>query len=65
MFKLGLHPLKEVCQTDFSEVSFSVREWNMMINTCDILKPFAEATGLAQSDKSVTISFVIPTVLHF
>ena len=59
-----LHPLNEVCQDDFSEVSFSVREWNMMIDTCDILKPFAEATDLTQSDKSVTISFVVPTVLH-
>ena len=58
-----LNSLNEVCQDDFSEVSFSLREWNMMIDICTILKPFAEATDLTQSDKSVTISFVVPTVL--
>ena len=63
IIKLGLHSLNEVCQDDFSEVSFSGREWNMMIDVCDILKPFAEATDLTQGDKSVTISFVVPTVL--
>ena len=36
--KLGLHPLNEVWQDDFSEISFSLREWTMMIDTCDILK---------------------------
>ena len=56
--------MNKVRQSDFSEVSFSVREWDMMIDTCDILKPFAKATDLTQSDKSVTISFVVPTALH-
>ena len=63
ILKLGLHPLNEECQDDFSEVSFSVREWNMMVETRDILQPFAEATDLTQSDKTVTISFVVPTIL--
>ena len=35
-----------------------------MIDTCDILKPFAEAIDLTQSDKFVTINCVAPTVLH-
>ena len=55
--------MNQVCQDDFSEVSFSVREWNMMVVACDILQPFTKATYLTQSDKAVTISFVVQTVL--
>ena len=60
---LGLDPLNEVCRDDFPEVSFSGREWNKMIDVCDILSPFAEATDLTQGNNSVTVSFVVPTVL--
>ena len=35
----------------------------MMYETCDILRPFAEATDLTRSNKGVTISFVVPSVL--
>ena len=35
----------------------------MMIDVCDILRPLAEATDLTQGDNSVTVSFVVPTVL--
>ena len=35
----------------------------MMIDVCDILRRFGEATDLTPGDKSVTISFVVPTGL--
>lgn len=45
------------------ELSFSAREWNLMKELLDILKPFGEATDLTQGENVVTISFVLPSVL--
>ncbi|CAL8254805.1 unnamed protein product [Boreogadus saida] len=45
------------------ELSFSVREWNLMKELLDVLKPFGEATDLTQGENVVTISSVLPSVL--
>ena len=34
-----------------------------MIEVCDVLKPFGDATDIAQGNKTVSINFVIPTIL--
>ncbi|XP_024908564.1 zinc finger BED domain-containing protein 4-like [Cynoglossus semilaevis] len=44
------------------ELSFTAREWNLLKELVDILKPFGEATDLTQGEK-VTISAVVPSVL--
>ncbi|CAL9699779.1 unnamed protein product [Knipowitschia caucasica] len=45
------------------ELCFTPREWNLLKELVDILKPFVEATDLTQGDKVVTISAVVPSVL--
>lgn len=45
------------------ELSFTPREWNLLQELVDILKPFGEATDLTQGEKVVTISAVVPSVL--
>ncbi|TRY65965.1 hypothetical protein DNTS_034103, partial [Danionella cerebrum] len=45
------------------ELSFSQREWNLLKELVDILKPFGEATDLTQGEKVITISAVVPSVL--
>ena len=45
------------------ELSFTPREWNLLKELVDILKPFGEATDLTQGEKVVTISAVVPSVL--
>lgn len=45
------------------ELSFTPREWNLLKELVDILKPFGEATDLTQGDKVITISAVVPSVL--
>ncbi|XP_017275587.1 sialate O-acetylesterase isoform X2 [Kryptolebias marmoratus] len=42
---------------------FTIREWNLLKEMVDILKPFEEATDLTQGEKIVTISAVFPSVL--
>uniref|UniRef100_A0A3B5PR42 HAT C-terminal dimerisation domain-containing protein n=1 Tax=Xiphophorus maculatus TaxID=8083 RepID=A0A3B5PR42_XIPMA len=42
---------------------FTIREWNLLKEMVDILKPFEEATDLTQGEKIVTISAVVPSVL--
>ena len=59
----NLSALTEVCGNGFSEVVFAAREWNLLIEICDVLKPFADATDLTQGDKCVTISSVTLTIL--
>ncbi|XP_078021628.1 zinc finger BED domain-containing protein 4-like [Epinephelus lanceolatus] len=58
---------QELCNvaqvTGHNELVFSVREWNMMKELCDVLQPFAEATDLTQGEKIVTVSSVLPCVL--
>uniref|UniRef100_A0A3B5R8K2 HAT C-terminal dimerisation domain-containing protein n=1 Tax=Xiphophorus maculatus TaxID=8083 RepID=A0A3B5R8K2_XIPMA len=44
---------------------FTIREWNLLKEMVDILKPFEEATDLTQGEKIVTISAVVPSVLSF
>ncbi|KAI7808688.1 hypothetical protein IRJ41_011592 [Triplophysa rosa] len=44
------------------ELSFTPREWNLLKELVDILKPFGEATDLTQGEKVVTISAVVPSV---
>jgi len=45
------------------ELSFTPREWNLLKEMVDILKPFGEATDLTQGEKVITISAVVPSVL--
>ena len=45
------------------ELLFTPREWNLLKELVDILKPFGEATDLTQGEKVVTISAVVPSVL--
>ncbi|KAI7789863.1 hypothetical protein IRJ41_023943 [Triplophysa rosa] len=45
------------------ELSFTPREWNLLKELVDILKPFGEATDLTQGEKVVTISAVVPSFL--
>ncbi|KAI7799123.1 hypothetical protein IRJ41_019299 [Triplophysa rosa] len=45
------------------ELSFTPREWNLLKELVDILKPFGEATDLTQGEKVVTISAVVPSIL--
>uniref|UniRef100_A0A669DT20 HAT C-terminal dimerisation domain-containing protein n=2 Tax=Oreochromis niloticus TaxID=8128 RepID=A0A669DT20_ORENI len=45
------------------ELLFTTREWNLLKEMVDILKPFGEATDLTQGEKIVTISAVVPCVL--
>ncbi|XP_048850818.1 zinc finger BED domain-containing protein 4-like [Brienomyrus brachyistius] len=45
------------------ELSFTAREWNLLKELVDILKPFGEATDLTQGEKVITISAVVPSVL--
>ncbi|RXN14058.1 zinc finger BED domain-containing 4-like protein [Labeo rohita] len=45
------------------ELSFSPREWNLLKELVDTLKPFGEATDLTQGEKIITISAVVPSVL--
>uniref|UniRef100_A0AAY3ZWF3 HAT C-terminal dimerisation domain-containing protein n=1 Tax=Denticeps clupeoides TaxID=299321 RepID=A0AAY3ZWF3_9TELE len=45
------------------ELSFTAREWNLLKEFVDILKPFGEATDLTQGEKVITISAVVPSVL--
>ncbi|XP_039864476.1 zinc finger BED domain-containing protein 4-like [Simochromis diagramma] len=45
------------------ELLFTTREWNLLKEMVDILKPFGEATDLTQGEKIVTISAVVPSVL--
>ncbi|KAL7373446.1 hypothetical protein ABVT39_006953 [Epinephelus coioides] len=58
---------QELCNvvqgTSHNELVFSVREWNMMKELCDVLQPFAEATDLTQGENIVTVSSVLPSVL--
>uniref|UniRef100_A0A3Q3AAB9 HAT C-terminal dimerisation domain-containing protein n=1 Tax=Kryptolebias marmoratus TaxID=37003 RepID=A0A3Q3AAB9_KRYMA len=42
---------------------FTIREWNLLKEMVDILKPFEEATDLTKGEKIVTISAVVPSVL--
>ncbi|CAL8252643.1 unnamed protein product [Merluccius merluccius] len=35
-------------ETGHNELVFSVREWNLMKELCDVLQPFAEATDLTE-----------------
>lgn len=52
-----------VQDTGHNELVFSIREWNLMKELCDVLQPFAEATDLTQGEKIVTVSSVLPCVL--
>ena len=45
------------------ELCFTGREWNMLKELVEVLKPFGEATDLTQGEKVVTISVVVPCVL--
>uniref|UniRef100_A0A4W6C0P2 HAT C-terminal dimerisation domain-containing protein n=1 Tax=Lates calcarifer TaxID=8187 RepID=A0A4W6C0P2_LATCA len=45
------------------ELSFTAREWNLLKELVDILKPFGEATDLTQGEKFITISAVVPSIL--
>ncbi|XP_061884651.1 zinc finger BED domain-containing protein 4-like [Entelurus aequoreus] len=45
------------------ELSFTAREWNLLKDLVDILKPFGEATDLTQGEKVITISAVVPSIL--
>ena len=58
---------QELCNvvqgTGHNELVFSVREWNLMKELCDVLQPFAEATDLTQGEKIVTVSSILPCVL--
>lgn len=45
------------------ELCFTAREWNLLKELVEILKPFGEATDLTQGDKVITISAVVPSVL--
>lgn len=45
------------------ELLFTTREWNLLKELLEILKPFGEATDLTQGEKVVTISSVVPSVL--
>lgn len=45
------------------ELLFTAREWNLLKEVVDILKPFGEATDLTQGEKIVTISSVVPSIL--
>ncbi|TRY56530.1 hypothetical protein DNTS_005417 [Danionella cerebrum] len=45
------------------DLSFSPREWNLLKELVNILKPFGEATDLTQGEKVITISAVVPSVL--
>ncbi|XP_078028258.1 uncharacterized protein LOC144464617 [Epinephelus lanceolatus] len=47
------------------ELSFTAREWNLLKELVDILKPFGEATDLTQGERVITISAVVPSVLSF
>lgn len=47
------------------ELMFTLREWSLLKELVDILKPFEEATDLTQGEKLVTISSVVPSVLAF
>ena len=55
--------LSGLCATQWSNLVFSNREWSLLKELADILAPFLEATDMTQGDKSVTISYVAPTVL--
>ncbi|TRY64836.1 hypothetical protein DNTS_022242 [Danionella cerebrum] len=50
-------------KAEHKELSFSQREWNLLKELVDILKPFGEATDLTQGEKVITISAVVPSVL--
>ncbi|XP_030264667.1 zinc finger BED domain-containing protein 4-like [Sparus aurata] len=45
------------------DLSFTAREWNLLKELVDILKPFGEATDLTQGEKVITISAVVPSIL--
>ena len=59
--QLNLTVLTEICGNNFSKVIFTARGWGLVNEVCDVLKPFANA--ITQGNKTVTISFVIPTIL--
>ena len=58
---------QELCNvvqgTGYNKLVFSVREWNLLKELCDVLQPFAEATDLTQGENTVTLSSVLPCVL--
>ena len=61
--QLNLTALTEICGNNFSKVIFTPRQWGLVNEVCDVLKPFADATDITQGNKTVTIRFVIPTIL--
>ena len=63
IIQLNLTALKEIGGNNFSEGIFTAREWGLVNEVCDVLKPFADATDITQGSETVTISFVIPTIL--
>lgn len=58
-----IQSLGAVQGTGHNELVFSVREWNLMKELCDVLQPFAEATDLTQGEKIVTVSSVLPCII--
>uniref|UniRef100_A0A3Q1CK49 HAT C-terminal dimerisation domain-containing protein n=1 Tax=Amphiprion ocellaris TaxID=80972 RepID=A0A3Q1CK49_AMPOC len=54
--------LAEMCSKDYEDVTFSPCEWTQLKELCTVLAPFSVATDLAEGEKSVTISIVVPTV---
>uniref|UniRef100_A0A3P8SXC3 HAT C-terminal dimerisation domain-containing protein n=1 Tax=Amphiprion percula TaxID=161767 RepID=A0A3P8SXC3_AMPPE len=54
--------LTEMCSKDYEDVTFSPCEWTQLKELCTVLAPFSVATDLAEGEKSVTISIVVPTV---
>ncbi|CAL8253532.1 unnamed protein product [Boreogadus saida] len=60
---LTLEEQQTVEKAGHKELSFTPREWNLLKELVEILKPFGEATDLTQGEKVVTISAVVPSVL--
>ncbi|CAG5946918.1 unnamed protein product [Menidia menidia] len=50
-------------QAGHKKLLFTIREWNLLKEIVDILKPFEEATDLTQGEKIVTIGAVVRSVL--
>ena len=47
----------------YKNIILTSREWAQLSELCEILEPFLEATNIAQGDRAVTISCVLPAVL--
>lgn len=64
ILKLEIQPMNTLLQAaGQNNLKFKDREWNMLEDLQRVLLPFLEATMMTQGDKSVTTSYVLPSIM--